>query len=325
MNTLWTKIVIQTILKPKSKILAHPTPYTNFELAKGMRELKISISHHIKDFFLITLGIFSAAFGFKGFLLSNNFIDGGATGISLLISALTSIPLYVLLILVNIPFVILGYQIISKLFAIKTALSICGLALVVATVTFPNVTNDNLLVALFGGVFLGAGIGFAIRGGAVIDGTEVLAIYLSKKFGTTIGDIIIMINILIFGAAAYLLSVEIALYSMVTYLAASKTLDFIIEGIEEYTGVTIISTKHKIMRQMVIDTLRRGVTVYKGKRGFGKNGESNDVDIVYTIVTRLELNKLNTEIEKIDPNAFVVMSSVKDIKGGMIKKRPLQD
>jgi uncharacterized membrane-anchored protein YitT (DUF2179 family) len=203
-------------------------------------------------------------------------------------------------------------------------LAISGLALVVATVTFPNVTNDNLLVAIFGGFFLGAGIGLSVRGGAVIDGTEVLAIFLSRKFGVTLGDVIIAINVMIFSTAAYFLSIEIALYSMITYLAASKTLDFIIEGIEEYIGVTIVSTKSEEMRQMIINTMGRGVTVYSGKRGYGKKGETNDVDIIYTVITRLELNKLNTEIEKIEPTAFVVMNSVKDTKGGMIKKRPLK-
>ena len=282
---------------------------------------KVSITRHIKDFLLITAGIFSAAFGFKGFLMTNNFIDGGATGISLLISALTPIPLYLLLIVINIPFILLGYKIIGKLFAIKTALAICGLALVVATVEFPDVTKDNLLVAIFGGFFLGAGIGLSVRGGAVIDGTEVLAIYLSRKFGTTIGDIIILINIIIFSVAAYLLSVEIALYSMITYLSASKTLDFVVEGIEEYTGMTIISPYSAEIREMIIETLGRGVTIYNGKSGFGKAGETTDIDIVYTVITRLELSRLNAELEKIDPQAFIVMSSIKDTKGGMIKKR----
>jgi uncharacterized membrane-anchored protein YitT (DUF2179 family) len=178
-------------------------------------------------------------------------------------------------------------------------------------------------VAIFGGFFLGAGIGFAIRGGAVIDGTEVLAIYLSRKFGTTIGDIIIVINVMIFGAAAYFLGMEIALYSMITYLAASKTLDFIVEGLEEYIGVTVVSDKNEEIRQMIINKMGRGVTVYSGKSGYGKRGEMKETDILYTVITRLELNKLNSEIEKIEPSAFVVMNSVKDTKGGMIKKRPL--
>ena len=322
MNPLWTQIITQTTLKSQKK--GSDNKYSDFQLAKGLRELKIIILNYIKDALLIIIGIFSAAFGFKGFLLSNHFIDGGATGISLLISALTSIPLYLLLIGINIPFIILGYKIMGKAFAIKTALAISGLALVVATITFPNVTNDNLLVAIFGGFFLGAGIGMSVRGGAVIDGTEVLAIYLSRKLGTTMGDIIIMINVIIFSAAAYFLSMEIALYSMITYLSASKTLDFILEGIEEYIGVTIISSHSEEMRQMIINKLLRGVTVYNGKGGFGKKGETRDIEIVFTVVTRLELNRLNIEIEKIDPHCFVVMGGIKDTKGGMIKQRPLK-
>jgi uncharacterized membrane-anchored protein YitT (DUF2179 family) len=169
--------------------------------------------------------------------------------------------------------------------------------------------------------FLGAGIGLAVRGGAVIDGTEVLAIYLSRKLGSTMGDIIMVINVFIFSAAAYFLSIEIALYSMITYLAASRTLDFVVEGIEEYIGVTIVSKHNDKIKKMITTQMGRGVTVYVGKHGYGKRGESQDVDIIYSVVTRLELNKLNTEIEKIDPDAFVVMHSVKDTKGGMIKKR----
>lgn len=321
MNPLWAQIIIQNSLKKKSK---DKKSYSNYELAKEYRELLLTFKRYLKDSILITAGIFSAAFGFKGFLLTNHFIDGGATGISLLIYALTKLPLYLLIITVNIPFILLAYKIMGKQFAIKTALSIAGLSICLATVSFPNVTNDNLLVAVFGGFFLGAGIGLAVRGGAVIDGTEVLAIFLSRKIGATIGDIIIFINVIIFGVAAYFLSIEIALYSMITYLSASKTLDFIVEGIEEYIGVTIISSHSEDVRKMIINTMGRGVTIYNGQRGLHKNIEKTEVEIIYTVLTRLELNKLNLELEKIDPNAFVVMSSVKDTKGGMIKKRPLR-
>ena len=322
MNKLLQRIIIGTTLRHKQQ--EEGIEFSKFQLASGFRELKMNIIRLSKDALLILAGIFSASFGFKGFLLTNQFIDGGATGISLLISALTKVPLYVLLIAVNIPFIILAYKVVHKNFAIKTAMAISVLALVVATVNFPNVTDDNLLVAVFGGFFLGAGIGLSVRGGAVIDGTEVLAIFLSRKLGTTIGDIIILINIIIFSAAAYFLSIDIAMYSLITYLAASKTLDFIVEGIEEYTGVSIISSHNEEIREMIINDMGRGVTVYNGKRGFGKKGETKDIDIIYTVVTRLELNKLNSEIQKIDPYAFVVMSSVKDTKGGMIKKRPLK-
>lgn len=296
---------------------------TRYQIAKQKRSFVVDFKRGIKDFFLITIGIFAASFGFKGFLLTNHFIDGGATGISLLLSAITKIPIYYLIIGVNIPFVLLGYKVVGKSFAIKTALAITGLSLCLAFVTFPNVTNDNLLVAVFGGFFLGAGIGFSVRGGAVIDGTEVLAIYLSRKIGTTIGDIIIVVNVFIFASAAYFLGIDIALYSMITYLSASKTLDFIVEGIDEYIGVTIVSPYADAIKTMIVETMGRGVTIYNGKKGYGKRGESKETDILYTVVTRLELNKLSTEIEKIDSHCFMVMHSVKDTKGGMIKKKPL--
>jgi uncharacterized membrane-anchored protein YitT (DUF2179 family) len=324
MSPFWQQIIIHTVLKHKSKSEgSDKKTYSNLELATGYREFVIMLKRHVKDAFLIILGIFSASFGFKGFLLTNHFIDGGATGISLLVAALTNIRFEFLIIGINIPFIILGYNILGKQFAIKAALAIMGLAICLATVSFPDVTKDNLLVAVFGGCFLGAGIGFTVRGGAVIDGTEVLAIYLSRKFGSTMGDIVMAINVVIFSVAAYSLGVEIALYSMVAYFAASKTLDFIVEGIEEYMGVTIVSSHSEEIRLMVINKLGRGVTIYSGKRGYGKRGESNEVDIIYTVLTRLELNRLNTELEKIDPSAFVVMNSVKDTKGGMIKRRAL--
>ncbi len=277
----------------------------------------------LKDAFFIVLGIFSAAFGLESFLLPNMFIDGGATGISLLIAEVADVPLYILIMLVNIPFVLLGYKVIGRVFAVKTAFAILGLALVLFTVHFPEITQDKLLVAVFGGFFLGAGIGLSVRGGSVLDGTEVLAIYLSRKLGTTIGDIIILINILVFLAAAYLLSIETALYSMLTYLAASKTLDFVIEGIEEYTGVTIISDKNEEIRTMIIEKLGRGLTVYKAKGGYGRQGERNEYDVIFTVITRLEIRRLNIEITKIDPKAFVVMSKINDTRGGMIKKRAI--
>jgi len=319
MGNFWTKLLIQL----RDKQFSERKRFITFQLFKKYKDIFITTKRQFKDLILITVGIFSASFGFKGFLLTNHFIDGGATGISLLISELTQIPLYILIICVNIPFIILAYNVIGKQFAIKSAIAIAGLSFVLANVTFPNVTNDNLLVAIFGGFFLGAGIGFAIRGSAVIDGTEVLAIYLSRKFGTTIGDIIIAINVIIFGAAAYFLGVEIALYSMITYLAASKTLDFIVEGIEEYIAVTIVSSHSEEIRQMIINKMGRGVTIYSGKRGYGKRGEIKEVEILYTVITRLEVSKITTEIEKIEPTAFVVMNSVKDTKGGMIKKRTL--
>lgn len=328
MQTFLSKIVTNTILRHKKENKGRVKPYSSYELALGFRELKLSIKGLLKDTLIILLGISSAAFGLESFLLPSNVIDGGATGLALLVSELNPVSLSVALVIVNIPFLILGYNVISKQFAFKAAAAITGLAIVLATVHFPDVLKhfdldkgDKILLAIFGGFFLGAGIGLTVRGGAVLDGTEVLAIALSKRLGITIGDVIIVINVLVFSAAAYFLSIPTALYSMIAYLAASKTLDFVIEGVEEYTGVTIISSHSEEIRTAIIERMERGVTVYKGKRGFGKSGHTGDIDIVFTVITRLEISKLNMEIEKIDPNAFVVMNSIKDTKGGMIKKR----
>jgi uncharacterized membrane-anchored protein YitT (DUF2179 family) len=299
-----------------------PSPYRR---GKQRKKIERSVKNFFIDSFLITAGVLSAGFGLRGFLLPSNFIDGGAVGISLLITETTGFYFPLILILVNAPFILSGFRIIDAWFAIKTAIAIGLLALAVAIIPYPEMTQDKLLVAGFGGFFLGAGIGLAVRGGCVIDGTEVLAIFVSRKTGLTIGDVILIINLIIFSFAAYLLSVETAMYAVLTYLSAAKTVDFIIEGIEEYTGVTIISHKQEAIKDLITNELGRGFTIYKGERGFGKTGRpKTQVDIVYTVVTRLEVSKLKAEIDKIDPEAFIIMNSVKDTKGGMIKKRRLK-
>lgn len=283
-------------------------------------EKKIENRHLIHDWFFIILGVIAAGFGLKAFLLPNMFIDGGVMGISLTIAELTEIPLSVLIIVVNLPFIIIGFSTISRQFALKSIIAITLLALTVHFIPFPTITNDKLLIAVFGGFFLGLGIGLAIRGGSVIDGTEVLAVYVSRRTSLTIGDVIMIFNIIIFAAAAYVFSIEISLYAMLTYLAAAKSVDFVVSGIEEYLGITIISDKSQEIRQAIIEKLGRGCTIYNGKRGHSQR----ETEIIYTLITRLELAKLQTELDKIDKNAFVIMHSIKDAKGGMIKKRPLK-
>ena len=276
---------------------------------------------HPSHLIVISLGVLSAAFGLKGFLLPNRFIDGGVTGISLIITELTKWPLSLLLIAVNIPFLFLGLKHLGKEFVVKSILAIAGLALCVHYITFPIITSDKLLIAVFGGFFLGAGIGLAIRGGAVIDGTEVLAIHLSKKTGLSIGDVMMIFNILIFSVGAYYFSMETAMYAILTYLAAAKTVDFVIRGIEEYTGVTIISKESDSVRKMITHELKRGATSYVGQGGYAQDGESLvNYNILFTVLTRLEVAKLKSEVNAIDPNAFVIMSSIKDTRGGMVKR-----
>ncbi|HUR11596.1 MAG TPA: YitT family protein [Flavitalea sp.] len=323
MNRIYKNILLG-LLRQQQK-WTDPSLSSQYRIAKALHRYRVSIWQNIKSALLIIIGILSAGFGLNSFLLPNRFIDGGATGIALLIVEVTKSPLSYIIILVNIPFVYLGWRQLGGGFALKMVLAILGLALCIAFINYPIVTNDKLLVAVFGGFFLGMGIGFAIRGGAVLDGSEVLAIFVSKKTGSTIGDIIMLINVLIFSSAVYLLSVETALYSMLTYIAAAKTVDFIIEGIEEYTGVTIISTKSVEISKMITEKLGRGITLYRGAGGYGKQGYvTQDIDIIFSVVTRLEISKLRSEIELLDPNAFVVMNTIKDTKGGMIKKRPLK-
>jgi uncharacterized membrane-anchored protein YitT (DUF2179 family) len=278
-----------------------------------------------KDALLILAGIISVGFGINGFLLSSHFIDGGVTGISMLLTDIFGYPISILLALLNVPFIIIGYRRIGLKFAIKTSLAILGLALCLAFMPYPDVTPDKLLTAIFGGFFIGTGIGLAMRGGAVLDGTEIAAVILSKSSAILkVSDIILLMNVLIFTAAAFSLGVEPALYSIVTYFAASKMIDYVVNGIEEYTAVTIISNHNDEIKEVIINRLHHGVTLYKGTSGFGRSGEKRlDYDILYTVITRLEVRNLQAEINKIDPDAVIIHQSVNGIKGGIIKKRAL--
>ncbi|MCL6296644.1 YitT family protein [Jejuia spongiicola] len=324
MNPIISKLLV-TIARKRLEGKSTQKPVSKKEIVPLVRRLQVELSHTLSEYFFIIVGVFSAGFGLKGFLLPNHFIDGGATGISLLLENITSLKLGILLVLVNIPFIILASKTISLKFALRSIVAISFLALVVHYVNYPTITEDKLLIAVFGGFFLGLGIGMSIRGRSVIDGTEVLAIFLSRKLSLTIGDVLLIINIIIFSFGAYILSIETALYAILTYLAAAKTVDFVVDGVEEYVGVTIISEKDEELRVMMTEKLRRACTIYAGKGGFGKNEKSYDKNIIYTVVTRLELPRLKTEIDKIDRKAFIIMGVVKDIKGGMIKRKPLKD
>jgi uncharacterized membrane-anchored protein YitT (DUF2179 family) len=277
----------------------------------------------IVDTVLVILGIFSAGMGLKGFLLPSHFIDGGVTGIAILVADVTHLPLPILIFVINLPFLFLGYRKLGLGFAIRSALAIGGLALVLAFVKFPDVTPDKLLTAIFGGVFIGAGIGLAIRGGAVLDGTEIAAVLVSKKTQIVrVSDVILTLNVFIFMAAIYVLSVEQGLYSILTYLSASKMIDLILNGLEQYTGMTVVSAKGEEIRQAITQNLGRGVTVYQGKSGYGKDGHINSPrEIIFTVATRLEVPLIKREILSIDPQAFIVQQSVDDTTGGLLKRK----
>jgi uncharacterized membrane-anchored protein YitT (DUF2179 family) len=284
------------------------------------------LKSEIRNLLYLVAGVFSAALALESFILPNGLFDGGVTGISLLAARLTpgDLPLSVYLVVLNLPFIWLGYRQLGKSFAVRALGAILALALIIEVTHFPVVTQDKMLIAVFGGFFLGAGIGLAMRGGGVLDGTEILAVYLSRKASLSVGDFVLVLNILIFIIVALVISVPTALYSILTYLAASKTIEFVVNGIEEYTGVTIISEHSDAIRRALTERLGRGVTVYAGHRGYGSNGEQpNPIDIVFTVVTRLEVSQVTSEVNQLDPRAFIIMHSVNDAKGGMVKKRAL--
>ena len=274
--------------------------------------------HETRNTGLIALGILSASMGIKGFLLSSNFIDGGVTGISMLLAKTTGVSLSVFLLVVNLPFIAVGYRQMGRAFAVRSVLGIAGLAASVAFVPYPDVTPDLVLTAVFGGFFLGAGIGLAVRGGAVLDGTEIAALLISKRADLLkVGDVILGFNVVLFLVAMSLLGVDAALYSILTYVAAAKTLDFVLHGIDEYTAITIMSDVSRTIRDRITRDLGRGVTIYKGYGGMS----GTEQDILYCVVTRLEIGKVKAIVRDLDERAFVVFHPLAGAEGGVMKTR----
>ncbi len=278
---------------------------------------------NVRELFFVISGITLGALGLNGFLLPSRFIDGGATGLALLFAETTTVDLSYAIIIGNVPFVVMGYFQMSTRFIIKSALAIIALSLLLLA-PFPVVTTDPVLAAVFGGFFLGAGIGMSVRGGCVIDGTEILALYLTRRFNVSIGDVTIFVNALIFALAALLLGVETALYSMLTYFFAAKTMDFVLQGIEEYLGITIMSEHNDVIKQRIVDEMGTGVTILSSEGGYGNKGVSpQKKGVIYAVITRLEYLRIRKIIEECDPTAFSVIQGVKDVRGGMLRKRVL--
>jgi uncharacterized membrane-anchored protein YitT (DUF2179 family)/predicted metal-dependent HD superfamily phosphohydrolase len=278
----------------------------------------------VQDFFLMVLGVIVAGFSLKGFLVPNHFFDGGVTGISLLIHELYGYNLAMVIVLANIPLIAVAYFTVSRHFAIKTLVCVTLLALCLFLFPYPVIkTADSILIAIFGGFFLGTGIGLCMRAGCALDGVEVLALKTFKKTPFTVTEIILAINILIFGVAAFELGILTALYSILTYFTASKSIDYVVEGIEAYAGVTIISGQSDLLKHRLVNELGRGITVYKGERGFlpGQFETSADCDIIFTVVTRLELRRLKNLVHDTDPKAFVFASTIREASGGVLRKR----
>ncbi len=269
------------------------------------------------NFLLITAGILSAGMGLKGFLFSSNFIDGGVTGVSMLLAKVSTTPLSVWLLIVNVPFVILAYRSMGLGFTVRSVIAIAGLSLTVAFLPYPDVTPDLLLTSIFGGVFIGAGIGLAIRGEAVLDGTEIAALLISRRNTSyKVGDVILAFNIVIFLVAMFILGIEPALYSILTYVTAARTLNFVVHGLEEFTAITIVSSHGPIIRKEITTSLGRGVTIFKGAGAIS----NEEKEILYCVVTRLEIEKVKQISKAIDPQTFITLNPLSDVVGGTVRR-----
>ena len=276
-----------------------------------------------KSFLLMLIGVFLAVFALKGFMIPNGFLDGGVTGISLLIHELNHISFSLLVMVINLLFIIPAYRYVGKLFAIRSFIAISFLSVGVDLLNIEPVTTDKLLIAIFGGALIGLGMGLIIRSGAAVDGFEVLAVFTTRKIGFSISEVILFFNCLIFLTAAFKFGIETAMYSIITYFAALKMADYVVDGIEEYIALTIISKEPDNIKSLLVNHFGKGITVYKGERGYlpGNFHIKADCDIVTTIVTRLELLNINDKISKIDPTAFMYTNKIKEATGGIIKQR----
>ena len=281
-----------------------------------MTKLKLLFSEGIQ----ITIGIILASIGLKAFLLPNGFLDGGVTGIAILISELFIINISLLLFAVSIPFLLLAWQNLTKQIFFNSLISISSLAFIIHFENFNSITEDKLLIAIFGGLFLGAEIGLAIKNGAVLDGSEILGIYINKKFGIAIGKVILLFNVVLFGVTALLLSIEIAMYSILTFLITAKIIDLMIEGFEDYIGLMIVSPKADTIEKGLIEEVKIGITTYKGETGYDTRDVKDQNKIIHTVINRIDMRRTYNLIDKIDPKAFIIEFDVNNVKGGILNK-----
>lgn len=283
--------------------------------------MKISeITTIVSEYFQIALGVLLASIGLKAFLLPNGFLDGGVTGIALLISSQTGWDISILLLLISVPFVLMGYFTLSKRIVVKSIISISLLALLISVESFNTITDDKLLIAIFGGLFLGMGIGLAIRNGAVLDGSEILGVFVYDRLGITIGKTILLFNIILFSITAVFISMEIAMYSILTYLVTAKIIDFIIEGFEDFIGLMIVSKHSKNIEHAIIHKMGVGMTIYKGEAGYGTTGKQAETRIIHTVINRIDIRKLNRVVDAVDPDAFIIEFDINNVKGGVLRK-----
>lgn len=268
-------------------------------------------------FLFLAIGALIAGFALEGFIIPNSMVDGGIVGISIMLSYITKANLGLLLLVINLPFIFLALKKLGWMFVVQTFFAIVMLGVGVNIFHGHVVTDDILLAVVFGGVVLGIGVGIVLRNNAAMDGTEILAIRLAKKFGFSIGEIIMFCNIFIYTAAGFLYGWDRAMYSVLVYFITYKVIDIVLEGLNEAKSVTIISNESEHLGQSIIKMLDIGVTYIKGRGGY--TGE--DKDIIYCVISRLELAKLKQLVKTVDPTAFIAIESVHEVEGVKIKEK----
>jgi uncharacterized membrane-anchored protein YitT (DUF2179 family) len=290
---------------------------------KKRTPVRLGDLYTFKSFFTTFVGICLGIFALKGFMIPNLFMDGGVTGISMLMHEIYNLNFSAVFLITNLIFCLLAYKYVSKLFAIRTFLAVLLLCLGVQFIHIQAVTTDKLLIALFGGSLIGLGMGLVIRGGAALDGFEILAVFTTRKIGFTMSEVILFFNSIIFMVAALKLGIESAMYSLITYFAAVKMVDYVVDGIEENTALTIISKNSELIKESLVINFHKGITVYKGERGYLPGDINHNVlcDIIVIIVTRLEILNIREEIARIDPEAFMYVNSIKETRGGIVKMK----
>jgi uncharacterized membrane-anchored protein YitT (DUF2179 family) len=294
-------------------------------MTKKYKSDRIEWKHvlNIKNLLLIVFGAGLAVLAMKGFMIPNRFMDGGITGISILLHEVFHIDISFLVIILNVLFIYLGYRRIGKTFAVQTTLAVILLSLGLLFINIPAITSDKLLIAIFGGILIGTGVGLVIRGGGVIDGAEVIAVFTRRRTGLSNTEIVMLFNTIIFSAAAFYFGIETAMYSIITYFTATKATDYVVDGIEEFTAMNIISSHQEEIKSFLVNELGKGITVYKGERGYlpGSFEVRTDCEIIVTIVTRLEIKQIQDALIEIDPKAFVYIQSIKEAAGGILKAK----
>jgi len=275
-----------------------------------------------RSLILIILGVFCSAIALEAFMLPNKFLDGGVTGMAIIVNLHYDVDLNLLLVLINAPFFVMAWKKIGKTFTVQSIFSVFLLVLVLEFLEIPTVTEDKVLIAVFGGVMMGLGIGLIIRGGGLIDGFEVITTYFQKNSALSASEITMFLNSLIMLFAALFFGIEAAMYSILTYFTAIKMTDYVVEGFEEYTALTIISKEDDKVKELIVKEFGKAISVYKGERGYLPDTFHihHPCDIIMTVVTRLEVHRIKLAIQEIDPKAFFYVQTIKEVKGGVVKQ-----